>query len=764
MSKTPPAPSATIREQLDRARREGRTQRALELIKELNKIEPSPEHKTLLRDIMFDRGCQLLGEGKATESRVVFHNALQQDSSPEFRARVAAKLAQLGEVKTTLAMVADLPPSDHRNKVIAAAVDSVLLKGASARTSLPDDLHAGFDAVLAAFAAVAAGNDDAARESLQAIGLSSPFLEWKVLLRGLIAFHQNEDARALENWQRLDPERQPWRLVAHYRYAIDPSFREIQPAQTRERLQRILESSTSSLIPTLRGLARDFATWDDNAKTRRALQSAAAVVQLMKTRHPANAKMLEQIIYSKIAHDGSYADVSHWRNLFEPLPDDPRANRLAALVAERNGSTPVLVTSWLSYLSDLAKLPDRFPGPANALAAALVWERIAEVMDGATDEFVNIPKDIPGPEECLRKSIELVPGRLLPYLALIVVLKKSKKNAKKVLEIAREVSAKFPDCAAGWVCLGDSTRKSAEALDAYRNAVKAEPLNEDLRYKLSFAAWKAGVAAATPSARAKKPPAPAKYRPLFEEAVRYSSISKVARQAKWAVLELKLGHPDFAEPMIVAIRQLPSHRVAAALAFYTVAQSEKKMPAELTQRFEAELRQALEQKPSPEEIVVAIEILRSYNGKPYPSVKGLVSRFFPKASNAVLESFSEAQIFRLGEALISLSLFPLAKSVAKHGESRFPKNPHFAILMVDVEMLAEKRNRYSHYNLLPRLEKARALAAKLPLEQKEAIDKKIQQREALIKPGIEDMGFFSFLNRFSPGFDDDDEDEFEDDW
>ena len=51
-----------------------------------------------------------------------------------------------------------------------------------------------------------AGKDEEAKTTLQGIGLQSPFLEWKVFLRGLLAYYQNDDARVLENWQRLDAE------------------------------------------------------------------------------------------------------------------------------------------------------------------------------------------------------------------------------------------------------------------------------------------------------------------------------------------------------------------------------------------------------------------------------------------------------------------------------------------------------------------------------------------------------------------------------
>jgi hypothetical protein len=68
-------------------------------------------------------------------------------------------------------------------------------------------------AVRGAFAAYAAGDDEAARAALQVIGLSSPVLDWKLLLRGRIAHAAGDDARAGENWKRLDPRRLPAKLA-----------------------------------------------------------------------------------------------------------------------------------------------------------------------------------------------------------------------------------------------------------------------------------------------------------------------------------------------------------------------------------------------------------------------------------------------------------------------------------------------------------------------------------------------------------------------
>src|SRR5690606_23514627 len=93
----------------------------------------------------------------------------------------------------------------------------------------------------AAFAHYEAGRDDAMLQALQGVGLRSPFLDWKLLLRGLSAYSRREDVRAVENWQRLDPHRLPARLAAPLRLAIDPGFREAQPAEALRALQARLD-------------------------------------------------------------------------------------------------------------------------------------------------------------------------------------------------------------------------------------------------------------------------------------------------------------------------------------------------------------------------------------------------------------------------------------------------------------------------------------------------------------------------------------------
>src|SRR5262249_46375691 len=144
------------------------------------------------------------------------------DDGPPLIVRFAEELARCGEVRRALDLLQRVPEPRPANRVLLLAADAAIQR--VTRDVLPEALHADFDRIRDAFANLPAGADDDLRLALQAIGLASPFLEWKVLLRGLLAYHQRDDARAIENWSRLDPTRLPARLAAPFRLTIDRNF------------------------------------------------------------------------------------------------------------------------------------------------------------------------------------------------------------------------------------------------------------------------------------------------------------------------------------------------------------------------------------------------------------------------------------------------------------------------------------------------------------------------------------------------------------
>ena len=145
--------------------------------------------------------------------------------------------------------------------MLVRAADAAIQKQAAGRALLPPDMQPDFDRILQAFREIEAGQDDQAKTTLQGIGLRSPFLEWKVFLRGLQAYYQQDDARAVENWQRLDTDRLPARLAAPFRFQIDAAFRAAQPPATQALLRKQADHVSSNVLLThLRSSARPWAT------------------------------------------------------------------------------------------------------------------------------------------------------------------------------------------------------------------------------------------------------------------------------------------------------------------------------------------------------------------------------------------------------------------------------------------------------------------------------------------------------------------------
>lgn len=761
-SKHKPTP---LPERISKARREGRTQQALELSKELAKQEPTAEHKQLLRDVIFERGCQLLRDGKERDASVVFQNALAAECPPEFRAAIAGKLAELGDVATALAIFEQVPESEARGKAFAQAVDSAVAKGAAGKNELPPDLHAAFDAVIAAFAAVEQGNDDAARDLLQAIGLSSPFLEWKVMLRGLIAYYQNDNARALDNWQRLNAERKPWRLVAPFRMEIDPAFRDAQPEATRVRLQRLLDSiSGSGFVQPLRALEKYFVSWRDEKTARAAIDGAASIFRALREKHPKAAARLAHLVYTRIAFEGLPNEAKKFASHFGLPPDDPKGNRLRALMGDHDEEGPAgAIEGWYDYAADLENLTDRFPGEENRLARALVWERLGVLMIAASDIYREMPKEMPLSTECFRKCIALAPNRVTPHVLLLAELQGDDTKRKQAIAAAKKLVAEFPDHARTWQYLGDCSLEDEDAdaaIEAYRNALKANPMDRGLRRKLSASIWAKGMAAAKPVARSKKAPAPENYRPQLEEALRMTEGNTIPRLAAWAILERRLGHDEFAAKLLSDAPQRVHQRIALPLSLHIAAQMDKKLAAELRDECKARWEEAIAQRPTADEIVAGLEAILHFDSKAMRGKKDYVAFLLPKANDKALEAYSEEHLLKFGRLLLDMKLGPKAKEIAAHGAHRFKTNPSFLLLEFD----AVNNNKSSSvYRLRRLLESASKLAVNLPREKKENILAEIKKREDLLPEDRSFLNMFQSLGAmfgrspFGDDFDDDDD-------
>src|SRR5262245_33534766 len=219
---------------------EQRFQHALELARQQFKQEPTSANRLLLFNAALGRARQLRQQGTTREAAAVLRAQLDGGGLTDgMKPPLAEELALCGEAQAALNLVG-AGDQQMLDRILAALADVAVRQQKAGRSLLPESLRPDLDRVASAVAHLEAGRDDVARDALGSIGLRSPFLEWKLFLRGLQAYYHNDDARAIENWQRLKPERTPARLAAPLRFQIDRAFQVAQPPPTQHLLQRQL--------------------------------------------------------------------------------------------------------------------------------------------------------------------------------------------------------------------------------------------------------------------------------------------------------------------------------------------------------------------------------------------------------------------------------------------------------------------------------------------------------------------------------------------
>src|SRR5262249_2397312 len=155
----------------------------LDLAKQVYKAEPNVDNRSSLFNAYIGRGRELRNQNKLRDAATTLQNAVGfVDADPGRLAALGEELAACGEVRQALLLLQQAPESPARQEVLNRAADAAIRQETLGRSTLPEGLCADFDRVMRAFAQLEAGQDDGARETLQAIGLRSPFAEWKLFL------------------------------------------------------------------------------------------------------------------------------------------------------------------------------------------------------------------------------------------------------------------------------------------------------------------------------------------------------------------------------------------------------------------------------------------------------------------------------------------------------------------------------------------------------------------------------------------------------
>jgi len=754
---------AELRPRIERARHEGRFQQALELTKQLHKYEPTPANLDLLKEVYLGRARQLRSQGQTRDALTVLDVASHLDGeSPAWLERLGEEMAQCGEIARTLALSEKLPDPASANRLVARIADAAVQQEAAGRAALSPALQADLDRIVRAFQQVETGQDEAARETLQGISLRSPFLEWKLLLRGLQAYWQNDDDRAVENWQRLTPDRLPARLAAPFRFRFDAAFRGAQAPAAQAVLQKQIDRlQGSTLLPQLRSLQ---ATLAHKSKMPAALRQVESLLPALRQEAPHLVPRLAACFYWHILETGP-DDVLRYQRVFGPLPDDPHFHRLQALGYERADELDVAHHHWQQYEHEIAAHPEKWPGDQAQHARALIWQHMGHNASsipepknqrrgsfGLFDDGPLAPLNPPA-EKCYQKSLELAPDLLESHDALIHYHLDGKREGKAE-KAARQLLEHFPNHVPTLELLSDLRRKRgdhAAALELIQQALRGNALDRRLRRKVSDAHLLL-ARAHVETGRFDEA------RQQFQLALDSSSGADGSMiQAHWAACEFKAGDDARAEELIQQALARTTAPVGVAYLLLTEVQR-LKLARSLKSRFDQDLKSGLAT-PNVDGAVFLTRILAGLHvgGVTYSGQKGHTQKVLSYIYKTRNLNFTEPQLEELCRNLLDMEAYPQTRRSASMGEQQYPDSAVFPYLHALAWIQQEGRH-VRTWQVVPLLKRAQSLAQAQPSNERrdrmlEDIDKHLHELNPF------DLDFLGRMFGFGEEDDYDDQDD-----
>jgi tetratricopeptide (TPR) repeat protein len=762
------ATAGDSRARIERAAAEGRFQTALDLARQLFKHEPTPTHRELLQKAQLGRARQLRAQGATQDARNLLVGAAAPNDDPAWLEQAAEELARCGDLPAALALLDRVSNTQARPRVLAEAADAALAQGKNGRTLLPEPLRGQFDAIIQAFDQVEQGQDASARATLQSLGLQSPFLEWRLLLRGLMAFYVKDDARALEAFSRLNPQRLPARLAAPFRFALDPAFKRAQPPEIQKILQKQGDHLFGSgLLPGLRNLQAALA---DERKSANAFRIAETLLPSLKAEAPALVPALANCCYRNIIDQGTPEDVARYKRVFGAPPDDPELWRLPALALERRDQFRDAHPCWLDYEKSIAKHPQAWTNGQAERVRALVWCHLGQNASLVEDEGEKDEDDFlfapprrrgdtktglkPGPQECFEKSIALAPDLLEAHSALFQY-ELAHNRPGKAEKAARRLLEHFPQHVVTLEALGQllmKKQKYADALGFFQRALRVNPLERRLRGQVILAHL---YKARDHAERGEFDAARGEYRAAlaFEDRQQAAGIL-----CKWAACEFKAGDVATAEDLLQKALAEKGDRLAVAFSLL-VEVIRLKLPRPLKTRFDKEFNEALAQPPTVEAACVLIDTAAAHRdaGIGYFGQKTHEKKILAYLERLSDVDLAEDQLVMVIDGVHALGSKRLEKQLIEKGLHRFPQSPWIPLARAKSEM-AKGQYHYRDYTARRHLEQAKHLAEAMPRDarQQELLDEIDEQLEKLDE--MNPYGFFGhrggFFSHLFDGFDD----------
>ena len=714
---------------------------ALEMARQLVRQVPGPASMALQKKCYLAATEAQVARGAFREAHSLLVEAEKlEDRDPAWWEHLAELRADLGDYANALKLLDRAPGSTARPRIMGRVADRAMREGPAGRAMLPEDLRPQFDIIRQAFSEYEAGRDEPAREKLNGIGIASPFLEWKLLLRGLIAWTANDTPRAIENWSRLTPDRLPAKLAEPLRVSVDKAYAATLLANRLNTAARHADTLSGGVVSGLRRLQKHLA---NDETIPQALETARAIVPDLSRTAPDLVPRLGNLVYWTLVVAGQPEDMARYTKIFGSPPDDPQFFRLQAMIMESMARLDKAHEFWSKYENWIARTPQRWPGEMGKRARALVLERMGRLArdwladEGDDDEFEDFLSFFerntrggpaarrplkPSAEDCFRAASDLAPDWIKPAMEL---LREHSNNPVKALAAVANVLERFPtnlavleSAAEFYEGVGDT----AKAHECLRRALLSNPLDRDLRKRAAALAInetrRLAIDGDFDGARA-----------ALREAAQLSTPSAPGVLALSAAIELSARNSADFERLRDSILAAPNARLAGPYRLMVELSRLKFKKKDLTP-YQSAYTDALVGPASVAELAAILDAVAQYQQEP-TKYRGLLSHA-KKILERVVATASEIDEFdlvALADKLHSYNLFKPLQSLADLGIARFPDNAYFHFFNAE-SMLSRRRAGYLTYSIGSAYQRAKRLMKKAKDNRYERLQELLERRIA----------------------------------
>ncbi|MGA1795332.1 MAG: hypothetical protein ACMUIL_05665 [bacterium] len=341
------------------------------------------------------------------------------------------------------------------------------------------------------------GDEDRASEMIRPVGMNSPYKDWKLLIKGLVAFYAHRDEEALDIFRRIPDDSPLTRIVNPLRFVLEPSNAAMPkgtgpfPRQEEISLLKEVLGDRAGFL----SLQWHLATAEDGRNAR----DAVGILKRMADDLPADSdqELLRRYCVHFLMRSGKEDFLRKYRSLWGSAPDPFEGSRLQALMQERECDWIEANGYWDDCIDLLKKdrtrryFPDR---RQENLAIAQILRHMADNMkkdlhseDALFDHIFGGDAEDEEDEEdfisYLLESLKFDPGDVQTYRKIVDYYKEcgDKKNVAKWLERLIQVCPGDMEAVLEAASLAFMRKSFQKSLRFLERALHHDPLNEKAR-------------------------------------------------------------------------------------------------------------------------------------------------------------------------------------------------------------------------------------------------------------------------------------------